>query len=139
MDFNLPDIQNRFNIASGDRRTRGDDQALNDIPELADISRPRMSLQGLYCPLGKDWRNAIHGAGLKLCKVMDKRFDLPNAFPKRGNMERDSIQPVKEIRAKALLADSFLQVHIGGSNDPEADFYRTAIANPFEAPVLQHV
>ena len=70
--------------------------------------------------------------------MRDERSYVFSTLPQRWDLDRKDAQTVEEILAKVTLVNFFLQVPIGGGNDPDINFARAGVADPFKLLFLQH-
>src|SRR5260370_14336695 len=110
----------------------------NLMLELADIARPIVLLK------------QIHGGGIKFTDLLllalacdrqeasrQQRYIAPPR-PQRWKLDRESREPVVEIRSKPAGRDSGLEIAVGCREYPHVDLLRPRIANRNDLSVLKH-
>src|SRR5580692_1220713 len=71
-------------------------------------------------------------------KVFQQHQDVVLPFAKRGNLDREYVQPVVEIRAKCPVGNGGFQIAISCRYYADIDFDGLRAANAFEFTFLQH-
>src|SRR6266403_2507626 len=71
-------------------------------------------------------------------EVFDQQRDVRSSFSKRGYLDREDVQPIKQITAERASADGGLQVTIGGCNHPNVSADSTSAADTLELMLLQN-
>src|SRR5205814_8282554 len=71
-------------------------------------------------------------------KVFDQQRDVRSSFSKRGYLDREDVQPIKQITAEGASADGGLQVTIGGCNHPNVCADSTGAADTLKLMLLQN-
>src|SRR5229473_3503130 len=71
-------------------------------------------------------------------KVFDQQRDVRSSFSKRRYLDREDVQPIKQITAERASADGGLQVTIGGCNYPNVSADSTTAADTLELMLLQN-
>src|SRR6266851_6466874 len=71
-------------------------------------------------------------------KVFDQQRDVRSSFSKRRYLDREDIQPIKQITAERASADGGLQVTIGGCNHPNVSADSTSAADTLKLMLLQN-
>src|SRR5206468_11887062 len=64
--------------------------------------------------------------------------DILQSYSQGRNDDRKDVEPVKKIRAEALLADRPLEIAIRCRDQPHVDLQRLRPADALELAVLQH-
>src|SRR5262249_22863277 len=114
-----------------------DDSPLERVAELADVSRPRVLVDGM----SRSWRQ-LH----PVTPVMERkrRHELVRqgwqVFPtlaQRREPERDHVQAIEEIFTKAAGADLALQIVARGRDDPRTHGDGISPADPLDAALLE--
>src|SRR5258708_10063508 len=71
-------------------------------------------------------------------EVFDQQRDVRSSFSKRRHLDREDIQPIKQITAERASANGGLQVTIGGCNHPNVSANSTGAANTLKLVFLQN-
>src|SRR6266849_5292678 len=71
-------------------------------------------------------------------KVFDQQRNVRSSFSKRRYLDREDIQPIKQITAERASADGGLQVTIGGCNHPNVSADSTSAADTLKLMLLQN-
>src|SRR6266853_1384168 len=71
-------------------------------------------------------------------EVFDQQRDVRSSFSKRGYLDREDVQPIKQITAERASADGGLQVTIGGCNHPNVSADSTSAAHTLKLMLLQN-
>src|SRR5712664_1376569 len=71
-------------------------------------------------------------------KVFQQQQNVVLPFAKRGNLDREYVQPVVEVRAKCPVCNGGLQIAISCRNYADIDLDRLRAADTFEFTFLQH-
>ena len=85
--------------------TTQDDRTLDDILQLANVSRPRISLAELQCPLVDPVDPLGHLLGETLDEVLDQNRNVLAPFSERRHLNRKDIQSVEQIRSERPVGD----------------------------------
>src|SRR5260370_2700676 len=121
----------RYHFAAGEDR-----RASKCIVQLADIARPSIADQ---CS-GRIWREAelrTSGSDRQLFQhPIRKQKNVLRPFSQRRKGERDHIQAVKKVVAKASRRDFGLQVSTGRGYHADGNGVRAIAAHSFDAAVL---
>src|SRR6266404_300767 len=70
--------------------------------------------------------------------MRDERRNVVAALSERRDLDRKNAQTVEKILAETTLVDLLLQVPIGCSDDPNINFARARIPDPFKFLLLQY-
>jgi hypothetical protein len=70
-------------------------------------------------------------------KKRDELWNIRRAFAQRRHAERENVQSIEEIRAKATVSDSLFQITVGRGDDQDVDPDGTAAAYWLELLLLQ--
>src|SRR5258708_23597853 len=70
-------------------------------------------------------------------EVFDQQRDVRSSFSKRRYLDREDIQPIKQITTERASADGSLQVTIGGCNHPNVSADSTGAADSLKLMLLQ--
>src|SRR5271169_3437813 len=89
-----------------------DDNALNQIAQLADVPRPGVAHEGVERVIGKFLRAAIVGLREFLQEIPRQLGDVLFAVAQRWNVEGNHVKPVEEVFAEIALGDFVFKVFI---------------------------
>src|SRR5262245_55572480 len=70
--------------------------------------------------------------------MIDEERNVVAPLPKREQVDRHHLEPVVQISPERLGADRFLQVQIGGGDDPDVDPDSPTAADALDLPFLEH-
>src|SRR3982751_1901150 len=97
---------------------RDDHCALDDVPEFANVTRPRVMLQRSHI-VSVDRVDALAECfGELLDETPDQQRDVLDALPQWRDMNREHVQPVVEILSKRPLSDALFEIAMCGRDDP---------------------
>src|SRR6185369_2501103 len=117
--------------------SRGDDRALDDVLELADVSRPRVGPQARGRP-GVEGRKTLAGARGELSgEPLGEEDDVVPPFAQRGHGERKHAQPVEEVLPELSLGHGAAEVAVRRGDDPDVHAARPRAAHRLELALLQ--
>jgi len=68
---------------------------------------------------------------------LDQDRDVVAALAKRGEVDRDDVEPVVQVLTEPTGVDLAEQVAVGRRDDPSVDLDRPGVADPLELPLLQ--
>src|SRR5688572_20875929 len=72
-----------------------------------------------------------------LQKMLGEQNDVVAALPKRGDANRDRVDPVKEVLPEGTDPDPLVEVLVGRGNQPEVDRDRAAAADALDLPAFE--
>src|SRR5262245_58873571 len=101
------------------RTPREDDRSLDDVLQLADVTRPRVAHQPIHRLSGDRIDLATESPSEARKKELREQRNVRRPFTERRNPKRKDIEAVKKVRPKPSGADSFLQVAIGRRDHPD--------------------
>ena len=96
---------------AGDSVSRGQDKRpFDDIPQLADVARPIVRLEGSDCFFGDcGRRNPAVGRNPRE-EMIDELGDVFTSLLQRRQFHRDHIQAIEQILAKTTGGDLVLEI-----------------------------
>ena len=113
-----------------------DHRPLDDTLQLAHVAGPVVVLEGVQGVFR-------HGLDLLSCfliefgdKIIDKKRDVFLALPERRDRDGENIEPVEQVFPESALPDLFLQIPVGGRDDPHIDLDGFGAAQPLKLAVL---
>src|SRR5258708_23347098 len=71
-------------------------------------------------------------------KVFDQQWNVPPSFSKRRHLNRENVQPIKQITTKGPSADGGLQVTVGGRDHSDVSADSTSAADTLKFVLLQN-
>jgi hypothetical protein len=108
-------------------RAAGDDQALDDVFQLADVARPRVVAQ----QLGRVGGNLPHRRAVVLHEPLeegvDQERDVLAALAQRRHRQVDDVQAIEQILAERAFGNHVAKVPVGGGDDADIDASHRAI------------
>src|SRR5262249_9743370 len=127
----------RGEVVELDRRPGGEGDGLLDrVLELADVALPLVRTERAI-RFGREWTDVtLEALRDAVEEVIDQERQVAGTVAQRGERDRDDVQAVVEVLAKAPGGDLGLEVVIGRRDDPHVDFDRTIAADAFELPLL---
>jgi hypothetical protein len=122
----------------GDDRLVGEQgDALDDVPELPHIARPRVRAEGRLGVAGEGpWRQPVVGARARE-EALGEQEDVRLALAQRRQLEREQGEPVVEVLAEATRPHRLGQVLVGGGDDPHVDGLGPGAAEATDDAVLE--
>ena len=116
-----------------------DDDALDEVLELAHVTGPRVGQEAL-----EDLRGEAHGLPVVLARVLQAEVlgegrDLLGPVAERGDEDIDDVEAVVEVLAKGPLGHRLFEVLVGGGDDADVDLDVAVGAQPRELAVLEHL
>jgi len=114
------------------------DHALDEVPELANISGSRILDEDLH-RLGTDpMKRAIVLLRILFNEVSDEDRDILAPLPQRWQMDAQDIQAIEQIAAEGPLLHLLAHRPIRRGDDAHVDADRRGAAEPHELPLLEH-
>src|ERR1017187_1553539 len=119
------------------RPCRDDDATLEDIAKLPHVAGPRV---------GEEKRHGLRRHALDgllqldrelLEKAVDEKGDVLLPIAERSERQRDDVQPVEEILAKAALGDGLREIPVRRRDDADVDRHGFRSAHARHATLLQ--
>ncbi|CBH24311.1 Transcriptional regulatory protein containing a sigma-54 interaction domain [Salinibacter ruber M8] len=114
------------------------EEALDDVVQLADIPPPVVPLQPLDRLFREVLRRKAVALGHPLGNVSGQRGDVFPAVPERGHIDEDDPDAVVEVLPEPSLLDLFHQVLVGGGHHPDIDRNGVLPPDPLNFMLLQH-
>src|SRR5206468_2545138 len=113
-------------------------RALQNVLQLAHVSRPRIALQPLH-RFATDVLDAPadpHGelGDEELCQ----QRNITRALAQRGKMQREHVQSIVEILTERSLAYALEQIAIGRGDDANVGFDRRVSTDALKLALLKH-
>src|SRR5258707_6026954 len=129
----------RRQVVRLDARLRANnDQAVDEVAKLADVSRPRVPQQNLHGGIGELARSlAVRGAEL-VQEIPGQDGNVLFAVTQGRHEEGNYVQSVKEILAEGAARDLLFEILVRGCQDANIDTQRLAGADRLEALLFQH-
>src|SRR5258706_6006616 len=97
-----------------------------------------MRLKYLKCSLLDILEVLARFSRIAIDKVFHQQRDVLSSFSKRGYLNREDIQPIKQITTEGPSADCRLQVTVGGCDHSDVSAYSTTAADTFKLMLLQN-
>src|SRR5581483_898566 len=116
---------------------RQHDAALDDVLQLANVSRPlvlHQHAQRVGCQVR--CREGVL-VGIELQVVLREQGNIFLATAQRWKLKADNIQPIEKVFAEAAFFDRLLQINVRRCNDPDIDLDLLRSAEPHKTAVLQ--
>ena len=98
-----------------------DQDAFDQIAQLANVARPMVLLEGGEGVVGHINVGATVLRAKLLEEFLDEKRDVFLAVAQWRNEKRDDVQAIEEIFAKVAASDLFLKILVGGSDDANVD------------------
>src|SRR5205085_4698480 len=87
--------------------------AFQAVAQLTHVARPSVSFHPATGLRRQVERRPFEASAVNLKKMVDQFRDVFRALAQRWDVERDDVEPIKEISAEATLAHLLLQITIG--------------------------
>ena len=111
-----------------------DHRTLDDTLQLAHVAGPVVVLEGVQGLFH-------HGFDLSSYfliefgdKKIDKQRDVFLALPERRDRDGENVEPVEQVLPEPAIADLFLQVPVGGRDDPHIDLDGAGLPSRSNSP-----
>src|SRR6266851_2245667 len=122
-----------------DARVRANnDQALDEVAQLANVSRPRMPQQDLHGRIAELARS-LTVRGTELVQKMPRQDgDVLFAVAQRRYEEGNYVQPIEKVLAEGAARDLLFEVLVCGGQNANVDAQSLAGADRLEALLFQY-
>src|SRR5262249_9089955 len=107
------------------------------VLQFADIARPGMGVDRDQRARAKSPNLPAELAGKAAQKEIRQHQSVALALAQWRHPDRNLVQPVEQILAKAPFAHHPVEVLVGRTDDADIDLYRSAAANPLDHLILQ--
>ena len=127
-------------LRHGHRQVRSvgqDDRALDDVAQLAHVSRPGIALQLADGLLGNRLDGLPERPGELVHEFPRERRDVLDPFAQRRHDDGEDVEPVEQILAERLVLDGFFEIAVGGGDDPHVDLDRLRAAEALDDTFLK--
>src|SRR5256886_9791691 len=115
---------------------RDDDRALDDVPQLPHVPHPGVAAEQVERAV-RDRGDALSVAlGELAYEVRGEQHEIIAALGELGQADRDYGQPVIQILADPPLFDRFVQVAVGGGDEPHVNRDGAGPAQPLDLTLL---
>src|ERR1700736_825688 len=114
------------------------DRPLNNILQFANIARPGIGSKQFDRSFIDLFKVLAHVLGKSMDKVFQQPQNVVLPFAKRGNLDREYVQSVVEVRAKCPVCNGGIQIAISCRNYADIDLDGLRAADTFEFTFLQH-
>src|SRR2546430_15627333 len=91
--------------------------ALDRVPQLADVSGPRIGKQPLPRISRNSGRRAAHGLPKLFQERLGERKDILGAIAQRRDVDLEDVEPVVEVLAEGLPRDGGAQIPVRRGDD----------------------
>src|SRR6266853_701249 len=112
---------------------------LDDVLQLADITGPGIRYKKIQSLLVNPADALSCFSSETIDEVLDQQGNIFFSFPQRRNLNRENVEPVKQIAAKRPLGDGSLQIAISGCDDPSVRLDRLIATHTLKLPLLQNM
>src|SRR5215469_5220410 len=92
-----------FQRSTQNRPCRQNDGPFNEILQFPDVSRPRVSSEGLHNFAGNCFDMLLHALGISSHKMLDQQRDVLNSIAQRRHRHRKDVEAVIEVTAEPLF------------------------------------
>jgi len=124
-------------VLPSDDGTFGEDhRALQHVPQLADVARPRLGDEASRRRLVEARRGPTVGEPGE--EGLGDRHDVLGAIAKGGQADREDGQAMVEVLSERALSDHRPQVSVGRGDPAHVHVDGGAAAEPLELPLLEH-
>ncbi len=114
------------------------DGAFDQVLQLANVARPRISHQRLHRRRRHARDRPVHAPGTLVGEIRDQQRNVLGPVTQRRDLDREDVEPVEQIRAKPLRVDHFLKIDVRRGHQARVGAERARVAEPFEFTLLQH-
>jgi len=114
-----------------------DDRSLNHVLQFADVPWPGVGAKQVDAFFGYPAYALFHFPRAMIDEVFDQRRNVFSSFPQRRHINRENVEPVKQVTAKGSSRDGHLQVAVRGSNHSNICLDGSTSANTLEFVFLQ--
>src|SRR5262249_49197586 len=116
----------------------GDDyRALDDVLQLADVSRPVVRLEQ-FRHLFVDAADPLSGAfGVPMDEILDEQGNVRPPPAQGGHCQGKDVEPIEEVRSERPVGDRRLQIPIRCRDDSDVDSDRPGATDTLEFALLQ--
>lgn len=115
----------------------GDDEALDEVLELADVAGPGVLLEGGEGGVVDALDGEVVGDAVGAEEVLAEERDVAGALAERGEVDGDDVDAVVEVFAEAAGVDHLFEVFVGGADEAEVDFAKGATAEALDHVVFE--
>ncbi len=115
----------------------GDDEALNEVFEFADVAWPDVFFEDLEGLGGEVFEGKVVGATVDLEEVVAEDRDVSGAVTEGRKMDGDDVDAVVEVFAEAAGARHLFKVFVGGADEAEVDLAEGAAAEALDLVVFE--
>src|SRR5208283_3902343 len=113
------------------------DHALDDVLELAHVSRPAILAKQFPHRGGDRADLPVVGGGELLEKMIDQEVHVLTSFAERGKLDADDLETVVEVLAELAGGDGVGEVTVGGRDQADVDLDRLVGAHPDDLAGLE--
>src|SRR5258708_24794098 len=106
--------------------------------QFANVCQPRIRLKQFERLLVDTLYVLARFSRVAIDKVLRQQRNVLSSLSKRGYLDREDMQPIKQITTKGPSADGRLQVTIGGCNHPNVSADSTSAADTLKLVLLQN-
>src|SRR5712691_10937967 len=126
-------------LAARDDLTAGqDDGALDDVLELAHISRPVVFGETLERLFADRRRLGCRAVAVLREEVLHERWDVLLAVSQWRHVDVDDVEPVEEVVAELVLLDLLLQILVRRADHADVHLDRQRGSEPLDLALLQY-
>ncbi len=109
---------------------------LHDVAQLADVAGPRVPGEQFERLIREPRVGTVVVPAVKGQQPLGKWGDVLRALPERWDLDRDDIQPVKEVFPEPALLDRILQVGVRGGDESDVGLAGDGVTDALVFPVL---
>src|SRR6202035_5747392 len=115
-----------------------DHRTLDDVLQFADVSGPRIGLKQFQRLLVDTFYVLASFSRIAIDKVFHQQRNVLSALSKGRYVNRENVQPIKQVTAEGPRADSRLQVAVGGCNHPNVSVDSAIATDTLKLMLLQN-
>lgn len=115
----------------------GDDEALDEVFELADVAGPGVLFEGREDGVVDAFDGDGVGDAVDVEEVLGEERDVAVALTEWWELDGDDVDAVVEVFAEAAGACHFFEVFVGGADEAEVDFAEGAAAETLHHVVFE--
>src|SRR6202041_1474505 len=115
-----------------------DNGPLDYVLQFANVARPAVGLEQFEAPPIDSRDLLTRFAGVAVDEILDQKRDVLFSLPKGRDLDREDVEPIKEIFAECAGRDRLLEVAIGCCEHADVDVHRLIGTNTLKFALLKN-
>src|SRR5260370_36783400 len=115
-----------------------DYRSLDDILQFANVTGPGVRLKQFQALFVYPANALSRFSRIAIDEVLNEHWNVFLAFSQRRHLNRENVEPVKEVTPKCVFRDRRLQITVRGSNHANISSDRSSSTDTFEFMFLQN-